>query len=97
MRDLVRFFSVLVACSLVSALLPACAAPASKSGQKPAKVAVTVSPETVAPGGTAEVTVRLTPASGIKINRYPKIKFNVSARDGVVEGAETTLGNDSPI
>ncbi len=42
------------------------------------------------------MTLTLTAASGIKINRYPKIKFNVPAREGLVSGGESTLGNDSP-
>lgn len=58
----------------------------------PAKIDVSVSPAQVTPGGTAQVTVRLLPVAGVKINRYPKMKLQVPARDGLVRAAEVAVG-----
>jgi hypothetical protein len=40
--------------------------------------------------------VRLQPKAGIKINRYPKIKLHVPAREGLVAEARVEVGNDRP-
>jgi len=72
------------------------AAPNSTQPANPAKVAISVSPGVVSAGGQAEVTVKLTPSSGVKINRYPKIKISVPAQDGLVAETEASIGNDSP-
>ena len=58
----------------------------------PAKIDLSVAPAQVAPGGTAEVTVRLQPIPGVKINRYPKMKLQVPAKTGVVRAAEVAVG-----
>jgi len=63
---------------------------------QPAEIEIAVSPAAVAPGGQADVTLRLTPRQGIKINRYPKIKFRVEERSGLVAAGEAALGNDKP-
>ncbi len=76
---------------------PAVAAPSSpRPPDKPAKIEVRVAPDGVSPGGTVEVAVRLTPGSGIKINRYPKISLAVEGLDGVAGPAEAKVGNDAP-
>jgi len=63
---------------------------------EPARVEISVSPESVSAGGQAEVTLRLTPKSGIRINRYPKIKLTVPSAAGLSGEAEVALGNDGP-
>ena len=72
------------------------AAPAPGPGDQPATIRIAVAPEAVAPGGTARVTLTLEPVEGVKINRYPKVRFSVPARPGLVPAAETALGNDTP-
>ena len=62
----------------------------------PATIDVRVSPQATAPGGAVDVTVQLAPKSGIKINRYPKIRLEVAAVEGVTEGAEAAIGNERP-
>lgn len=61
----------------------------------PASISISVSPEAVAPGGEAAVTVRLVPAGGIKINKYPRIKVIVPEKAGVVAASEASLGSDA--
>ena len=63
---------------------------------EPARVTISVSPESVSAGGQAEITLKLAPKSGIRINRYPKIKLTVPEVEGVVQSAEATLGNPKP-
>jgi hypothetical protein len=63
---------------------------------EPARIDISVSPESLSAGGEAEVTLRLTPKSGIRINRYPKIKLSVTGVDGLCGMAEAALGNDTP-
>jgi hypothetical protein len=67
-----------------------------KPPEKPAEIAIGVSPERVAPGGTAEVTLTLEPIDGVKINRYPKIKLRVPAHEVLAGEAEAAIGNDKP-
>ena len=40
--------------------------------------------------------MKIVPTTGVKINRYPKIRFNVEQQDGLVDGGEVTQGNDAP-
>ncbi len=75
-------------------LLSVSAAVAVKPVAVPADIRVTVTPEAVAPGDDVRVAVELSPKSGIKINRYPKIKLKVPGQDGLVGDAEATLGAD---
>jgi hypothetical protein len=70
-------------------------ADAGTEEKDPAKVEISISPDRVAPGGTAEVTVRIVPGPGIKVNRYPKIKLTVAAQENVVLGSEASVGNSS--
>jgi hypothetical protein len=81
---------------LVAAGSVAMAALPSEPPAEPARVEISVAPESVSPGGEAEVTLRLTPKSGIKINRYPQIKLAVPGVDGLAVEAEVSLGNDAP-
>lgn len=93
------FRLALLAAIAVSLGTPAPAAPiggADKPEGEPARVSVEVSPAPVKPGGEGEVVVRIVPEDGIKINRYPKIKLTVPAREGLVAGGEAAVGNDSP-
>lgn len=84
------------AISLLALLVPAiCAADAPAEEKEPAKVEISVSPAAVAPGGTAAVTLRIVPAAGIKVNRYPKIKLVVAAQENVVDASEASVGNSS--
>lgn len=79
-------------------LIPALAALAAqpKPPQNPARIEVRVSPEPTSPGDQVEVSVRLDPLDGIKINRYPKIQLSVPATEGLVAAAEVSVGNDAP-
>lgn len=73
--------------------LPAGAAPAPPP--EPVKVQTSVAPEPVAPGGTVTVTVQLVPASGVKLNKYPKIKLVVPAQENLLPASEAAVGNDA--
>jgi hypothetical protein len=86
--------SLVLSAGLATAALAA--APGSKTSQPPARLAVSVEPDTVEPGGRAELVLRIEPASGVKINRYPKIRLNVAGQAGLTGGGEATVGNDSP-
>jgi DsbC/DsbD-like thiol-disulfide interchange protein len=96
MYNLTRFLAVLAISVALGAPGLVLAAPNSAQPANPAKVTVSVSPENVAPGGEAQVTVKLKASSGIKINRYPKIKVSVPAKEGFVAEAEAEVGSDSP-
>jgi hypothetical protein len=61
-----------------------------------ARIEVAVLPETLAAGAEAEVTVRVVPASGIKINRYPRIRLSVASREGLLRGGDASVGSDTP-
>jgi DsbC/DsbD-like thiol-disulfide interchange protein len=63
--------------------------------ENPAEIRIAVSPEAVAPGETAAVSVEILPQEGIKIARYPQIKLEVSGT-GLVEDAEARIGNATP-
>ncbi|HET9299048.1 MAG TPA: hypothetical protein VFO11_03825, partial [Candidatus Polarisedimenticolaceae bacterium] len=53
---------------------------------------VTVNPPAAAPGQQVEVSVRVEPNPGIKVNRYPKMKLQVPAAAGLVGEAEVSVG-----
>ncbi len=77
------------------------AATASAAATKPSaadavKIEVGVAPTPVTAGGEAEITVRLSVNPGFKLNRYPRIRLAVPAVEGLVSGAETSLGSDAP-
>ena len=69
---------------------------APKPPEVPAKIEVSVSPDGVAAGGTTEVTIRLSPIEGVKINRYPKIKLKIPKQPGLTAGGSAEIGNDAP-
>jgi hypothetical protein len=60
----------------------------------PASFEIQVDPASVTPGSQTRVSVRLSPADGVKINRYPRIRLAVEAQDGLVGAAEGSVGND---
>ena len=95
MKYLERFPYVIAAVLLAVAWSAALAAPL-KPPAEPAKIEVSVSPDGVDRGGAAQVTVQLRPIEGVKINRYPQIKLEIPAHDGVHAEASATVGNDSP-
>jgi hypothetical protein len=68
-----------------------------KPPAEPAKMALSLSPEAVAPGGTAKVTLRLSPIAGVRINRYPQVRLQVAAREGIVGAAEAAVGSERPL
>lgn len=82
----------------LAACLSAVAAPAArkKAGGDPATFKIAVQPQGVAPGGETEVSLQLLPASGIKINKYPRIKLRVMGPEGLVEATEGSIGADAP-
>ncbi len=82
---------------VVTAALPfAAGSGEARPPAEPAKIRISVTPAEVARGGRAEVTLELTAAVGVKINRYPKVKLSIAPREGLVSGGEATLGNDAP-
>jgi len=92
-----RHWQAALAGIVVSAAIPLAAAPPeARPPAEPAKIRISVSPAGVARGGRAEVTLELTAASGVKINRYPKVKLSVAARAGVTSGGEAAVGNAAP-
>ncbi|HEX5042629.1 MAG TPA: hypothetical protein VFV75_06970 [Candidatus Polarisedimenticolaceae bacterium] len=64
----------------------------AKPAGDPAKLVVTVNPPAAAPGQEVEVVIRVEPNPGIKVNRYPKMKLQVPAAEGLVGGAEAAVG-----
>jgi hypothetical protein len=67
-----------------------------KPPANPAKIKLSVEPGSVAPGGSARVTLELEPMDGVKINQYPKIQLKVTAQEGLVGAAEASMGSDVP-
>lgn len=63
---------------------------------EPAQVKVVVAPEAVPSGGEAQVTLYLEPKTGVKLNRYPKIKLSVPAQEQLAAKAEASIGSDAP-
>jgi hypothetical protein len=82
--------TLLLACTLVGA------GEAAKPPAVPAKIEISVSPESVPAGGKAEASLQLTPIQGVAINRYPKISLKIAELEGVVGGAESKVGDDAP-
>ena len=80
-----------VGCLLVSATF-AGSPGTSKPAGDPARLVVTVTPTSAAPGEAVEVVVRVEPNPGIKVNRYPKMKLQVPAAVGLVGEAEASVG-----
>ena len=62
----------------------------------PVQVSVSVEPATLAAGSDARVTLKLVPNTGIKLNKYPKIKIVVPAAAGLVAESEASIGNAAP-
>jgi hypothetical protein len=92
-----RFRAIRPVLGLLALALPAAAvAGPVKPPAVPAKIQIAVSPEGVAPGGQASVTVQLRPIDGIKINRYPKIKLEVPEQPLLGSSSELQIGNDAP-
>jgi len=77
------------------AVLALPAAGAADAPPEPARIETSVAPEPVAAGSTVTVTVKIVPASGIKVNRYPKIKLVVAAQENLVPASEAAVGNDA--
>lgn len=91
-----RFLSISFVAAAFALLSCVSAQEMPKPPKEPAKVAISVAPETAAPGGAVDVVLTLSPKKGIKINQYPKIKLTVPAQDGLVAAAEASVGNDAP-
>lgn len=83
--------TLLVALIASVALLPAVAE--IKPPENPATIQVHVAPDAVAPGGEVEVTVKVVPDAGIKINRYPKVTLKVAEVENLVAAASTFVGD----
>ena len=81
---------------IMFALVVSGAAAVQGANKEPARIDVRVGADSVAPGETARVTVTVVPSSGIKINKYPKIKVTVDEVEGLVGRAEATVGNPKP-
>jgi hypothetical protein len=92
MNSSATFFTILIVAVSASAAAAGDAAPPSP----PVKVTVAVSPTAVGAGSDASITVKLDPLPGIKMNKYPKIKLQVPAVPGLVDGGEQSLGNQGP-
>jgi hypothetical protein len=81
-------------CVLASAA--SLAAPKVKPPAEPAKIKLSVQPDSVAAGDEVLLTVELAPIEGVKINQYPKIQVKIPAREGLVSAAEISLGSNTP-
>jgi hypothetical protein len=92
----IRHLWILPFAALVSWAGPAAVAADTRPPKEPARIAISVSPESLAAGGTATVTVKLEPKDGIKINRYPRIKLVVPEQDAVAAESSASVGNDAP-
>lgn len=77
-------------------VLLALAAGAVEPPKEPAKIKLSVSPQPVAPGGSARLRVELEPIEGVKISRYPRIELQVQASEGLVEAAKAAMGSEVP-
>jgi len=79
-------------------VVPAWAVPSPRTpaDEAPVDVTIVVAPEAVPAGGETSVTVRLLPRSGIKLNKYPKIRLQIPAAVGVVQAAEGSIGAAGP-
>lgn len=77
-------------------VLAAGAAAPTRAGSEPVQVRVFVSPESVAPGGELAAMFELTPSAGIKLTRYPKIRIEIPAQEGLASPASKALGSDDP-
>jgi hypothetical protein len=89
------FLALVVVAFLAVSLLAVAAAPKT-TGEDAVKFEISVEPKQVAAGGQTQVTLRIAPKPGYKLNRYPKIKVTVPAVEGLVEPAEAALGNEAP-
>lgn len=87
-----RFFLpfAVVLASAGNSLAPA--AGAEKPAGDPARLVITVTPPAVEAGHVVEVSVRVEPNPGIKVNRYPKMRLQIPARDGLVPEVEASVG-----
>jgi len=85
-----------LAIALLLAVAPLMAANPPKVPAKPADLHFRVTPDTVAPGDEVRVRLEVEPIEGIKINRYPQVKLEVPARDGLVAEARIAVGDDEP-
>ena len=62
----------------------------------PVKISVAVAPQAISAGTDAVLTVKLAPKTGIKLNKYPKIKLQIPQIPGLVDAAEQSMGNPAP-
>ncbi len=86
-----------LAAAVIAAAVPAAmAAGPPKPPAEPARIAISVEPESISPGGRADATLTLAPIDGVVINRYPKITLKVAETAGLVHAAEAAVGNDAP-
>jgi len=94
---IMRVVAALLLVSLAGIAVHAAPAGAGTGAQDPpVNLVVSVDPAPVTPGQDASATVRLTPKPGIKLNKYPKIKLQIPAADGLVAAAEVSMGNSAP-
>lgn len=87
---------VALSIAVAVASAPSGVAAAVKPPEKPAEITVDVTPNAVTPGGEAEVTLKLDPIDGVKINRYPKIKLRVPSQEGLVAETQASIGSSTP-
>jgi hypothetical protein len=85
-----------LALAVASAAMATDAVPTKPVAADVVKIEVAVAPKPVPAGGKAEITVQLSVNPGFKLNKYPKIRLAVPAVEGLVSGAETSLGSDAP-
>jgi hypothetical protein len=94
MKTAASVVAILIACAYAAFAAPP--EPASVTSDAQVKIAVTVAPQPVGAGSETSVTVKVDPKPGIKMNKYPKIKLQVPAVDGLIGAAEQSLGNTAP-
>ncbi len=93
---MIHELAVLAGFAALGPLVAAGPIAATRAGSDPVRLRVSVSPETVAPGGELVAMFELTPSAGIKLTRYPKIRIEVPAQEGLASPASKALGSDGP-
>ncbi len=96
MNQKIRNYIVISAVFALTALTVPVAAPGSQGRDNPIDLDIRVDPGTATAGQDVQVTLRLTPRSGFKINKYPQISMKVAEIDGVVLASSGSVGSKTP-
>ncbi len=70
--------------------------PGTPGKDNPIDLDIRVDPGTATAGQNVQVTLHLTPRSGFKINKYPRISLKVAEIDGLVAASSGSVGSKTP-